>query len=184
MQHRPHVAPITEWLERWINWLPVYEDREESANCYSFIAHLLENGHVRKFDILSANWTGDKFLGKTWTGDKKCFWTGEIFIIFPRPGFPQKGGGRLIFRENDPKLLCALCVLLCEKKQLKKCWKIYKYILFLKESAKSQSEKMLYLSAHSLTSEALEDNSNVQERIYNICRTAKQVQIIINNNKF
>ena len=46
MQHRPDAAPLSRWLERWINWLPVYEDKEESANCYSFLAHLLENGHV------------------------------------------------------------------------------------------------------------------------------------------
>ena len=52
MQHRPDAAPLSRWLERWINWLPVYEDKEESANCYSFLAHLLENGHVSFYNDL------------------------------------------------------------------------------------------------------------------------------------
>ena len=46
MQHRPDVAPLANWLERWISWLPVYEDREESANCYSFIAQILNGQGV------------------------------------------------------------------------------------------------------------------------------------------
>ena len=46
MQHRPDVAPLSNWLERWITWLPVYEDREESANCYSFIAQILNGQGV------------------------------------------------------------------------------------------------------------------------------------------
>ena len=46
MQHRPDVAPLSNWLERWISWLPVYEDREESANCYSFIAQILNGQGV------------------------------------------------------------------------------------------------------------------------------------------
>jgi hypothetical protein len=51
MQHRPEAAPKKFWLERWINWLPVERDREESANCYSFVAHILENGSVSAFII-------------------------------------------------------------------------------------------------------------------------------------
>ena len=46
MRHRPDVAPLDKWLERWMNWLPVYEDKEESANCYSFIAQILNGQGV------------------------------------------------------------------------------------------------------------------------------------------
>ena len=41
MRARSSLAPLSDWLERWMNWLPVYEDREESANCYSFIGQIL-----------------------------------------------------------------------------------------------------------------------------------------------
>jgi len=85
MQHRPDVAPLANWLERWISWLPVYEDREESANCYSFIAQIL-NGQ----------------------------------------GF-----------EN-------------------------------------LNEKLLFLAAQALTTDALEEDPTVCEQIINICRSAKQ----------
>merc|ERR1712168_970481 len=85
MRHRPDVAPTNQWLERWLSWLPVSDDREESANCYSFIADIL-NGQ----------------------------------------GF-----------EN-------------------------------------LHEKMLYLVAHSLTSDALEDDSQTAEKIMNICLNAKR----------
>ena len=53
MQHRPDVAPLANWLERWISWLPVYEDREESANCYSFIAQIL-NGQGVSINVYSS----------------------------------------------------------------------------------------------------------------------------------
>ena len=53
MQHRPDVAPLGTWLERWMSWLPVYEDREESANCYSFIAQIL-NGQGVSIDVIDS----------------------------------------------------------------------------------------------------------------------------------
>ena len=55
MQHRPDVAPLSNWLERWITWLPVYEDREESANCYSFIAQILNGQGVSNSTVYTCN---------------------------------------------------------------------------------------------------------------------------------
>ena len=53
MRHRPDVAPTAQWLERWLNWLPVSEDREESANCYSFIADILNGQGVSFFSFFT-----------------------------------------------------------------------------------------------------------------------------------
>ena len=39
----------------------------------------------------------------------------------------------------------------------------------------SCQQQLLYLAAQSLTSDALEDSVLIQERILNICRTAKDV---------
>ena len=46
LQHRPNTASLEDWLERFLTWLPVCEDTEESVNTYSFLANLLEYGNV------------------------------------------------------------------------------------------------------------------------------------------
>ena len=46
LQHRPNCASLEDWLERFLTWLPVNEDTEESVNTYSFLANLLEYGNV------------------------------------------------------------------------------------------------------------------------------------------
>ena len=48
----------------------------------------------------------------------------------------------------------------------------------VKESVQPHTEKLLFLAAQSLTTDALEDDSNVQERIINICRRAKEVKLM------
>ena len=46
LQHRPNTASLEDWLERFLTWLPVCQDTEESVNTYSFLANLLEYGNV------------------------------------------------------------------------------------------------------------------------------------------
>ncbi|CBY21088.1 unnamed protein product [Oikopleura dioica] len=46
LQHRPNTASLEDWLERFLTWLPVCEDTEESVNTYSFLANLLEYGNA------------------------------------------------------------------------------------------------------------------------------------------
>jgi len=75
MRHRPDVAPTSQWLERWLSWLPVSDDREESANCYSFIADILngqgfENLHEKMLYLVAHALTSDALEDDSQTAEK------------------------------------------------------------------------------------------------------------------